>query len=1269
MAFRVEAPTRLSIFGGALGIILIGVLSGYLTYWWLSQRATSLYNPPPINMLAVFRENNRGVAYMEEFDYANAVRAFERVTDMAPDWQPGQINLGIALLNSDDEQNRSRAIELFQGIVDQEPNNPYAHFCLGKLLSYRGKLDEAISRFEAVTRIDPCDAHGWLELGISLDAQGPQADRRIDCFQRAYELDPYLGGAIYQLAQGLSLKDPARKEKLLKEFQDLTQAEWTNQSRIKYTEMGKYAEVIGRDPKQVTARQTGPVPLFLPGDHFQVHLAPGAKWAARTDLEKSPQGELLSAVRDRFGATMVELDYNGDGKPDLFLLAAVVENGQVRDLLLRNDGEGHFIDVTAEAGLAGARASLGCTVGDFDNDEFPDLFITGAGRQWLFRNNRKGKFEDVTAEAGLDKLTSVCLGSAFVDLDQDGDLDLLVAQYAASSEEALAALRGTLKGPSKGGLAVFLNVREVPAVSANVDPPPSQPKFRRLEKPAELLGPPGPTVSFAISDIDGDHDLDLLQLVDRQAPALILNDRLLRFHRVTMPEMLLPAGRWNGALVFDANHDGRSDLLVIGPGHRPVLLLVKPSRWDRDVRKSFELGATNSPPLLQAQAIDLDYDGWTDIVGLSDQHVPVWLQNDGEKLVHLPDGLGADNSWPKDLVAIRVGRFDLGKYQDLMVWSESKGLQLYVNKGNENSAVKLEITGHRRVDKAGEKCRSNSDGFGVWVTAEVKNFWTGLEYTTISAGLGQSRSPVVLGLAHHPQPDVLRLRWPDNVIQAELEVPACQLFRVHETNRKDISCPILFTWNGERFVFVTDFLGAGSMGELEPDGSTRPPRPEESVKIEAEQLVPRDGKYVLKIAEPMSEATYLDRLQLLVLDHPADVRVYPDERFISEELPSPLGREGRVRGDLLAFRDEIFPVKARDHRGRDVTKVLALWDRDTVNDFAQRSWLGYAEEHWVELDFSDRLAKFGPTDKLILCLAGWTDYPYPESIWAATQAGVPLLPPTLERLDFDSASANSSEGLRFAPGERSESRHTAGAKRQPSIETRGKWQTLIADAGFPAGLPRMMTLDVTDKLTGPRCVIRLRSNMEVYWDQIFVAPLLSAPIRAGSVSNRTESGIVRVSVQEVDRAILSARGLMQEFSPDGKLPTIYDYDRLQSNPVSRLAGMMTRFGDVTELLRDRDDRFVIFGPGDDLRVEFDAKNLPDLPAGWKRSFVLKTWGYCKDCSLFTATGDTIEPLPFHQMSKYPYGPEEHYPDDPPHQDYLRRYQTRRMGGSTNQPSR
>jgi hypothetical protein len=1171
------------------------------------------------DMVAVMQLNNRGIGHMEQFreGIAPSVEDFEQVVQMAPDWLPGQINLGIALMNlgkgelPPEEQKKAndRALAIFNDVLKQDPKNPHAHFCRGLMIYWRGlpeEYAEARADFQAVTEVDPKDPFAWLWLGKVSEDDPEQA---IPDYRRALELDPYLNAARFSLSS--LLRQIGRHEEgkaILDQWVALKSSEqgtppaeggWTTPSVDKfYTDRGRYARLIGT-PEPPPPPAAGPLPLFRQEDQLQVHLAPGTRWATAADFGSGPVAELRKRVRQRFGGVLVPFDYNGDGKPDLLLLGAVVQDGQVRDLLLRNDGDGRFTDVTAEAGLGGARPTLGCCVADFDNDNHPDLLLTGAGRVWLFHNNQKGVFEDVTKKAGLDKLQGVFLGATFVDLDQDGDLDLVLAGYADTPEHALAALDGK---PATGspGLTVYLNVGEARAVSNTEDPLPLEPRFRKAEGPPGLLGDAVPTTNLAVSDVDLDLDLDLFVLADGKAPALVLNDRLLRFHRDALPDSAVPAGKWNGSLVLDSRHQQRSDLLLLGPGHAPLFLRHQPNASEADTSKWFEVEKIAGPALLQAVAVDIDLDSWTDVVGLSEERRPVLLRNDGRHLFHVPEALGADRDWPSDLAAVAVADVDCDGWPDVLVWSEKSGLQVHHNLKNGNHGLKLQLTGHRKVEPPGLSDRTNADGFGARLIAQAGTLRTDLEYTTLSAGLGQSRQPVIVGIGEHLEADVIRILWPDLVWQAEFNVPigpGCQVRVLHEKNRKDTSCPILFAWDGRRFGFVTDFLGAGSVGEQAPDGSCRPPRPEESVKIEAHQLVPRNGEYILKLAEPMDEVTYLDRLQLVVLDHPADVRVYPDERFTDGPPPSQ---------DLLALRGEVFPVKARDHHGRDVTATLRQWDRDTVDDFGRRAWLGFAEDHWVDLDFGDRLAKFGPHDRLILCLAGWTNYPYPESIWAAHQAGVEVQAPVLERLGPD-----------------------------------GRWQPLC-EAGFPAGLPRMMTLDVTGKLTGPSCVVRLRTNMQVFWDQAFLASC-TEPARATCL--------------EVAQARLSVRGCMQEFSPDGREPTLYDYDRLDAVPVSRLAGKLTRLGDVTELLRAVDDRFVIFGPGDDLDVRFDARQLPELPAGWTRSFVLRTWGYCKDCAPFTATGATIEPLPFRAMGNYPYGPDKKYP----HPEYPPRDNTRPVG--------
>ena len=105
-------------------------------------------------------------------------------------------------------------------------------------------------------------------------------------------------------------------------------------------------------------------------------------------------------------------------------------------------------------------------------------------------------------------------------------------------------------------------------------------------------------------------------------------------------------------------------------------------------------------------------------------------------------------------------------------------------------------------------------------------------------------------------------------------------------------------------------------------------------------------------------------------------------------------------------------------------------------------------------------------------------------------------------------------------------------------------------------------------------------------------------------------------------------------------------------------GLYTRYGDVHALISHVDDRLVIMGAGDELKLKFDARSLPPIPSGWKRDFLLKVDGWAKDRDPNTAFSNSVEPLPFHDMSRYPYPAAEHFPDDADHQSYRREFNTR-----------
>ena len=253
---------------------------------------------------------------------------------------------------------------------------------------------------------------------------------------------------------------------------------------------------------------------------------------------------------------------------------------------------------------------------------------------------------------------------------------------------------------------------------------------------------------------------------------------------------------------------------------------------------------------------------------------------------------------------------------------------------------------------------------------------------------------------------------------------------MNELDRKPSSCPYLYAWNGERFAFLTDFLGAGEMGYYVAPGVRSDPDPVEYVRIPPGALAPRDGRYELRVTNELEEVLYLDRLRLVAVDHPADVHVYPDEGMTSPPKPF----------RLVAVRDPRTP-RATDHRGRDVTARLAKADRAFVDDLPIERIRGYAREHALTLDLSAL-----PPSHTVLLLTGWTDYAFSSDNVAAHQAGLVLKAPRLEVERED-----------------------------------GTWATAVEQVGIPVGRPQTVVVDLAGIL-GPSRRVRVVTTMRVYWD-------------------------------------------------------------------------------------------------------------------------------------------------------------------------------------------
>jgi tetratricopeptide (TPR) repeat protein len=800
---------------------------------------------------------------------------------------------------------------------------------------------------------------------------------------------------------------------------------------------------------------------------------------------------------------------------------------------------------------------------DADADGVPDLLVWSALGVRLYRS---GTDPVDGGLSGLRDVVSVAAG----DYNNDGFPDLCVV--------------------TKTGAGLYLNQKGV---------------FHK--DPKQPAGMSGAWAKAVWMDYDHDYDLDLLLLGEHSV--LLRNQGPAGFQDRTA-DFPFAKGHPADAAPFRVVPDTKGYDLVVSYRDRTAVLY-------RDMLAgSFKAEALDGMPAGASSILpyDFDRDSWIDLAFVSSGKATL-LRNDKGKFAPLDLHPAADNLAFADLG--NTGAANLVAATEVF---RNNGLDRFVQPvtpaglGKAIRWAAADFNGDGRLDLAAVRpdggihlLLNQTATANHWLAVSlegVKNLKQppGSEVEVKAGSLYQKMvyegAPLLFGLAGHKQADTIRVSWPNGMIQNKTAVAAGQRVAYKEAPRLSGSCPMIFTWNGRRFEFLTDVLGVAPLGARSGDGHYFPVDHDEYVQIPAGALVARDGRYDIRITEELSEVTYLDQVRLVALDHPAGIEIFTNDKWKSPPFPD---------FRLYGVKRRIYPRAARDGEGRDMLAAVTRRDRVYAAGF-RRNYAGVAEMHALDLDFG----RAAPRNRAVLVLNGWVDWADGSTFYAAAQEGGGLVPPYLQVKD-----------------------------------SAGRWRTVIGDLGMPSGKTKTIAVDLTGKFLSASREVRIVTNLCVYWDQIFLAE---------------DAGVPPAKLTPVDPAVadLHFRGFSQaRIDPQRRQPEYFDYSQVsmvsQWNPTP---GLYTRYGDVRGLLARADDRLVIMGSGDELRLSFEAAGLPPLPQAWTRDFLLFVDGWAKDRDANTAYSQTVEPLPFHRMSSYPYPASEAYPNDAAHELYRKEWNTR-----------
>ncbi len=1067
--------------------------------------------------------------------------AFNKMNDVAqafPNEPAAWANLGVYAMR---QGNFELSEDRFSKARELMPDHPDILFLSGMLESRRGNVGEAINFYRKGAENDPENLMILYSLVHELEREDDvaNADEILELLQRMHSTAPENMVVIYELAR-VAAKE--RDMDLLREsigkLADFSH-NWNEEAReqLSIIEEALEEEDYSEISLELSFLRNGiePTPSFQ-ADLQEVRLDPSEVGYLITEFLYLPIPEFRAAPPD-FGLSFSHLD-DGDFPESAPFVKSVTLLEDLPPLAIYMDESGVYIDSEVTLDFPGDLPDEGKLPGsvlaeiDYNYNFLNDIALAGNRGFRLYEQNDDYTFSDVTGRLGLpEQVTNAAYRSVWaVDIDQDGDLDLLLAP----EEGAPVVLRNNADG-------TFTQIDHFPDVENIVD--------------------------FRWADLDGDGTGDALFLTEEGALVLYKNLRGGEFAR----NEKFPAGsNVAGLAVADLDADGFFDIITLNRDNEISRYYYqrRQKSWGEEVITTVADGVSDPRPgSVSLFAPDLDNNGVFDLLLSYTDKTIIWLGDSDMNYERLEQEL------PGGVVSV----FDIDGNERL----DLLGIHA------DGHTYKLMNSGTKDYGARSIRARAS----GLEGDQRINSFGIGGEMEVRSGFLYQKQlisSPIVhFGLGEYSEAEMLRIIWPNGSVQAEFAELGMGATIFNEQILKG-SCPWLFTHDGDEVQFITDALWRSPLGlRINAQETAGVIQTLDRVRIPGDKLANRDGIYDVRITAELWETHFFDYVDLVAVDHPVGTEVYIDERFV---FPAP---------DLStqAMKPPQPVARVLDDSGKDVTDIVSQKDGNYLKAFNKTRYQGLVEDHYIEIEIGEE----APADKpLKLVASGWLR-PTDSSINLALSQGNHAPPSGLK--------------IEVSDGE-------------------GGWKLLHEDYGVPAGKLKTILVDldgVFPDISDRR--IRMHTTSEIYWDAIKWAEGIS------------DDQIVERSLSPV-RQKLRHRGFSEWFRPDSESPKLPNYSEI-SGTTPRwmdLTGYHTRFGDVSELLAEIDDRYVIMNAGDEMILEFEAPDEPE--EGWTRTYVFVSDGWVKDGDFNTEASRTVEPLPYHGQTDYEYNAGGTLYDDP-----------------------